>query len=158
MKLSHPHQSDQIHRNNIGSQYSLKCSLKNCSFTSSEIVPTFDSSVFQIERFSQLRHKGDPVYSRPLNVNGLSWRLKVYPVFIILPFEMWIYSSKLYCAFILFYQNRQYYSFSFTQLKLSSLLYFDLFYLVLGWEWCCQRKLFICIFGINIRTTWNVEV
>eukprot|EP00111_Clytia_hemisphaerica_P006163 TCONS_00017835-protein len=45
----------------------------------SEIVPAFDSSVFQIERFSQLRHKGDPVYSRPLNVNGLSWRLKVYP-------------------------------------------------------------------------------
>ncbi len=28
---------------------------------------------------SSLQHKADPVYSPPLNVNGLSWRLKVYP-------------------------------------------------------------------------------
>lgn len=28
---------------------------------------------------SILQHKADPVYSPPLNVNGLSWRLKVYP-------------------------------------------------------------------------------
>ena len=28
---------------------------------------------------SLLQHKADPVYSPPLNVNGLSWRLKVYP-------------------------------------------------------------------------------
>jgi hypothetical protein len=27
-----------------------------------------------------LKRKADPVYSEPLNVNGLSWRLKVYPV------------------------------------------------------------------------------
>ena len=30
--------------------------------------------------FSLLRRKADPVYSEPLNVSGLSWRLKVYPV------------------------------------------------------------------------------
>ena len=29
---------------------------------------------------SLLRRKADPVYSEPLNVSGLSWRLKVYPV------------------------------------------------------------------------------
>merc|ERR1712079_670760 len=29
--------------------------------------------------FSQLQSKADPVYSPPLHVNGLSWRLKVYP-------------------------------------------------------------------------------
>lgn len=45
----------------------------------SEIVPAYDSSTFQINGFCKLRHKGDPVYSEPLNVNGLSWRLKVYP-------------------------------------------------------------------------------
>ena len=28
---------------------------------------------------SLLQHKADPVYSPPMNVNGLSWRLKVYP-------------------------------------------------------------------------------
>merc|ERR1711962_447205 len=45
----------------------------------SEIVPSYDSSTFDITEFSKLRHKGDPVYSEALNVNGLSWRLKVYP-------------------------------------------------------------------------------
>ena len=49
-------------------------------FFFSEIVPTYDSSTFCIGAFSKLRHKGDPVYSEPLNVNGLNWRLKVYPV------------------------------------------------------------------------------
>jgi tripartite motif-containing protein 37 len=32
-----------------------------------------------ILNFSQLQSKADPIYSPPLNVNGLSWRLKVYP-------------------------------------------------------------------------------
>merc|ERR1719427_780272 len=45
----------------------------------SEIVPSYDASTFCITEFSKLRHKGDPVYSEALNVNGLSWRLKVYP-------------------------------------------------------------------------------
>lgn len=46
----------------------------------SEIVPAYDSMDFVISEFSRLRLKGDPVYSEPLLVNGLSWRLKVYPV------------------------------------------------------------------------------
>lgn len=45
----------------------------------SEIVPPYDSSTFTIHNFSQLKHKADPIYSPALNVNGLSWRLKVYP-------------------------------------------------------------------------------
>ncbi|KAK3861303.1 hypothetical protein Pcinc_023301 [Petrolisthes cinctipes] len=45
----------------------------------SEIVPQYDSSTFIMNNFSQLQHKADPVYSPPLHVNGLSWRLKVYP-------------------------------------------------------------------------------
>lgn len=45
----------------------------------SEIVPQYDSSLFTIHTFSQSKHKADPIYSPPLNVNGLSWRLKVYP-------------------------------------------------------------------------------
>ena len=45
----------------------------------SEIVPQYDSATFILNNFSSLQHKADPVYSPPLNVNGLSWRLKVYP-------------------------------------------------------------------------------
>ena len=45
----------------------------------SEIVPQYDSSTFTIHAFSQLQSKADPIYSPALNVNGLSWRLKVYP-------------------------------------------------------------------------------
>lgn len=45
----------------------------------SEIVPQYDTSTFQLNNFSQLQLKADPVYSPPLNINGLSWRLKVYP-------------------------------------------------------------------------------
>ncbi|XP_075221281.1 E3 ubiquitin-protein ligase TRIM37-like isoform X2 [Lycorma delicatula] len=45
----------------------------------SEIVPGYDSSTFVMQRFTQLQHKADPVYSSPLHVNGLCWRLKVYP-------------------------------------------------------------------------------
>ena len=44
----------------------------------SEIVPQYDSSTFTINAFSQLQNKADPIYSPPLNVNGLSWRLKVF--------------------------------------------------------------------------------
>ncbi len=50
----------------------------NDQFTS-EIVPQYDSSTFSISGFSQLQNKADPIYSPPLYVNGLSWRLKVYP-------------------------------------------------------------------------------
>lgn len=32
-----------------------------------------------MQNFTQLQLKADPVYSAPLHVNGLCWRLKVYP-------------------------------------------------------------------------------
>ncbi|XP_063821509.1 E3 ubiquitin-protein ligase TRIM37-like [Ostrinia nubilalis] len=45
----------------------------------SEIVPSYDSSTFPLTNFTQLQHAAAPVYSLPLHVNGLCWRLKVYP-------------------------------------------------------------------------------
>ncbi|KOB77772.1 putative tripartite motif protein 37, partial [Operophtera brumata] len=45
----------------------------------SEIVPSYDSSTFPLVNFTQLQHAAAPVYSAPLHVNGLCWRLKVYP-------------------------------------------------------------------------------
>lgn len=45
----------------------------------SEIVPGYDSSTFIMQNFSALQRKADPVYSPPLHINGLCWRLKVYP-------------------------------------------------------------------------------
>ncbi|XP_031631421.1 uncharacterized protein LOC116345847 [Contarinia nasturtii] len=45
----------------------------------SEIVPAYDTGIFILERFTSLQRKGVPVYSNELNVNGLQWRLKVYP-------------------------------------------------------------------------------
>ncbi|KAK0091622.1 hypothetical protein PV326_002949 [Microctonus aethiopoides] len=45
----------------------------------SEIVPSYDSATFALRHFTQLQLKADPVYSAPLHVNGLCWRLKVYP-------------------------------------------------------------------------------
>ncbi|KAL0893641.1 hypothetical protein ABMA27_013803 [Loxostege sticticalis] len=45
----------------------------------SEIVPSYDSSTFPLANFTQLQHAAAPVYSSPLHVNGLCWRLKVYP-------------------------------------------------------------------------------
>ena len=49
----------------------------------SEIVPPYDSSTFVMNNFTTLQQRADPVYSQPLLVNGLSWRLKVYPVSVI---------------------------------------------------------------------------
>ncbi|XP_067121079.1 E3 ubiquitin-protein ligase TRIM37-like [Centruroides vittatus] len=45
----------------------------------SEIVPPYDSSTFVMHNFSLLQQRADPVYSTPLSVYGLTWRLKVYP-------------------------------------------------------------------------------
>lgn len=45
----------------------------------SEIVPAYDTGTFLMEKFTTLQRKGVPVYSNELNVNGLQWRLKVYP-------------------------------------------------------------------------------
>uniref|UniRef100_A0A8C9TNG4 Tripartite motif containing 37 n=1 Tax=Scleropages formosus TaxID=113540 RepID=A0A8C9TNG4_SCLFO len=49
-------------------------------FFSSELVPAYDSSTFVLANFSTLRQRADPVYSSPLQISGLCWRLKVYPV------------------------------------------------------------------------------
>jgi tripartite motif-containing protein 37 len=45
----------------------------------SEIVPEYDVGEFTIEGYNDLRQSTDVIYSQPINVNGLSWRLKVYP-------------------------------------------------------------------------------
>ncbi|XP_077361311.1 E3 ubiquitin-protein ligase TRIM37 isoform X2 [Festucalex cinctus] len=45
----------------------------------SELVPAYDSSPFVLINFSTLRQRADPVYSPPLRISGLCWRLKVYP-------------------------------------------------------------------------------
>uniref|UniRef100_A0A1Q3FTQ0 Putative e3 ubiquitin-protein ligase trim37 n=1 Tax=Culex tarsalis TaxID=7177 RepID=A0A1Q3FTQ0_CULTA len=45
----------------------------------SEIVPAYETGVFIMQNFSKLQKKAEPVYSSPLYVNGLCWRLKVYP-------------------------------------------------------------------------------
>lgn len=45
----------------------------------SEIVPAYDTATFVMEKFSVHQRKGVPIYSNELNVNGLIWRLKVYP-------------------------------------------------------------------------------
>lgn len=58
--------------NSIGGEYSA------ANDFISEIVPQYDSSTFTIHSFSQLQNKADPIYSPALNVNGLSWRLKVF--------------------------------------------------------------------------------
>ncbi|XP_029029822.1 E3 ubiquitin-protein ligase TRIM37 isoform X2 [Betta splendens] len=44
-----------------------------------ELVPAYDSSTFVLVNFSTLRQRADPVYSPPLQISGLCWRLKVYP-------------------------------------------------------------------------------
>ena len=43
----------------------------------SEVVPSYNSSVFVIEDFTRCRNHADPIYSQPLTVDGLKWRLKV---------------------------------------------------------------------------------
>ncbi|TGZ70298.1 hypothetical protein CRM22_003277 [Opisthorchis felineus] len=45
----------------------------------SEIVPPYDSSTFTLNNYSILRQRADPVFSQPLHVGRLSWRIKVYP-------------------------------------------------------------------------------
>lgn len=57
----------------------IKNLIKYELFYSSEIVPGYDSATFAMQNFTQLQLKADPVYSAPLHVNGLCWRLKVYP-------------------------------------------------------------------------------
>ncbi|GAB6030286.1 hypothetical protein CHUAL_005961 [Chamberlinius hualienensis] len=65
----------QVYRKPMGS---FVTAAVPADFTS-EIVPLYDSSTFVMNNFSSLQQKADPVYSPPLVVNGLQWRLKVYP-------------------------------------------------------------------------------
>jgi len=46
----------------------------------SEIVPPYVAHTFTMPGFSGLQQRADPIYSPPLHVSGLAWRLKVYPV------------------------------------------------------------------------------
>jgi len=46
----------------------------------SEIVPSYVAHTFAMNGFSTLQQRADPVYSPPLHMSGLAWRLKVYPV------------------------------------------------------------------------------
>ncbi|OON15347.1 b-box zinc finger, partial [Opisthorchis viverrini] len=45
----------------------------------SEIVPPYESSTFTLHNYSILRQRADPVFSQPLHIGRLSWRIKVYP-------------------------------------------------------------------------------
>ena len=56
----------------------------------SEIVPQYDHSTFIMRNFNSLRQRADPIYSPALFVSGLSWRLKIYPVCLVVGFYMLI--------------------------------------------------------------------
>lgn len=56
----------------------MKIFIVNAS-SNSEIVPPYDTGTFIMEKFTTMQQKGVPVYSNPLQVSGLNWRLKVYP-------------------------------------------------------------------------------
>lgn len=49
-----------------------------CDFYS-EVIPSYDSGVFILKNFSQIQQTTEVVYSDALHINGLMWRLKVYP-------------------------------------------------------------------------------
>ena len=51
-----------------------------CPFPCSEVTPTYDTGIFKIHPFRELQRRGEELYSKPLKVHGLTWRLKVYPV------------------------------------------------------------------------------
>lgn len=46
----------------------------------SEVIPEYNSAIFKINSFRELQRKGEEVYSDPMEVQGMVWRLKVYPV------------------------------------------------------------------------------
>ncbi len=66
----------------------------SCWLRCSEIVPQYDSTTFEMKSFSILQQRADPVYSQPLHVSGLSWRLKVYPVRIKLHACQWSFHVR----------------------------------------------------------------
>lgn len=44
------------------------------------MVPEYDHALFRIASFKELQRKGKEIYSEPMKLQGLVWRLKVYPV------------------------------------------------------------------------------
>jgi tripartite motif-containing protein 37 len=42
-------------------------------------MPVYESSVFHILDYSNIKNSHEVIYSEPLIANGLTWRLKVYP-------------------------------------------------------------------------------
>ena len=63
----------------------------------SELVPDYSGSTFVIEHFANVKSSVEVMYSAPLVIHGLSWRLKVYPngtgiakgIFLSVFVEMW---------------------------------------------------------------------
>lgn len=50
----------------------------NCEFVS-EVVPKYESGVFELKNYLVAQMSTEVVYSDVVNYNGLMWRLKVYP-------------------------------------------------------------------------------
>ncbi|KAG2383155.1 hypothetical protein C9374_004492 [Naegleria lovaniensis] len=44
-----------------------------------ELVPTFEGGQFRIENYFEKVKTTEVIYSDPININGLLWRLKIYP-------------------------------------------------------------------------------
>ena len=65
---------------NATSQLDSLFTLQPAISARSEVVPEYDSAMFKMTSFRELQRKGQEVYSDPLEVQGLVWRLKVYPV------------------------------------------------------------------------------
>lgn len=79
---------------------------------------------------STLRQRADPVYSPPLQISGLCWRLKVYPVSL-------LYRSVQSCA---------------TGDKLIILYFF------IGWKWGGPWELPVCLPGTVCWSPRNIKV
>jgi len=50
-----------------------------CLDFSSEVVPEFESAIFNFKNFSSHLNSTEFLYSEPIHSNGVQWRLKVYP-------------------------------------------------------------------------------
>jgi len=71
----------EIHQKPVSSYYRAAVS---ASFAS-EIAPSWHTASLTLHNFAQLRVAEQVVYSEPLMVNGMKWRLKVYPNGLLMP-------------------------------------------------------------------------
>ncbi len=62
----------------------------------SELVPNYTTGLFKIQPFKELQRKGEEVYSENLRMDGLTWRLKVYPVSASLLWAPIMYYTSIY--------------------------------------------------------------